>query len=137
MGTRLVTGSGAPTSSMVYKLVSREGASGTMEPVAKASSGKASVGGEKYALRRRSAEGVATHELVGISHEPHDDGDDRPLLVDYVTGGELHDGFTGPEGVQRARRRHAESVAELPRAARRLSEGEPVIPTVIEPGTAH
>ena len=65
------------------------------------------------------------------------DGDDRPLLVDYVTGGELHDGFTGPEGVQRARRRHAESVAELPRAARRLSEGEPVIPTVIEPGTAH
>ena len=137
VGTRLVTGSGAPTSSMVYKLVSREGASGTMEPVAKASSGKASVGGEKYALRRRSAEGVATHELVGISHEPHDDGDDRPLLVDYVTGGELHDGFTGPEGVQRARRRHAESVAELPRAARRLSEGEPVIPTVIEPGTAH
>lgn len=57
--------------------------------------------------------------------------------MDYVTGGELHDGFTGPEGVQRARRRHAESVAELPRAARRLSEGEPVIPTVIEPGTAH
>ncbi|MFL0423853.1 MULTISPECIES: nicotinate phosphoribosyltransferase [Kocuria] len=137
VGTRLVTGSGAPTSSMVYKLVSREGTSGTMEPVAKASSGKASVGGEKYALRRRSAEGVATQELVGISHEPHDDGDDRPLLVDYVTGGELHDGFTGPEGVQRARRRHAESVAELPRAARRLSEGEPVIPTVIEPGTAH
>lgn len=32
VGTRLVTGSGAPTSSMVYKLVAREGTSGTMEP---------------------------------------------------------------------------------------------------------
>ena len=137
VGTRLVTGSGAPTSSMVYKLVSREGASGTMEPVAKASSGKASVGGEKFALRRRSPLGVATHEIVGVSHEPRDDGDDRPLLVDYVTGGELRDGFTGPEAVRTARARHTESVAELPRAAHRLSEGEPVIPTVIEPGTAH
>lgn len=137
VGTRLVTGSGAPTSSMVYKLVSREGASGTMEPVAKASSGKASVGGEKYALRRRNPQGVATHEMVGVSHLPEDDGDDRPLLVDYVTGGELREGFTGPEAVVRARTRHAESIAELPRAARRLSEGEPVIPTVIEPGTAH
>ena len=39
--------------------------------------------------------------------------------------------------VTRARQRHVDSVAELPRAARRLSEGEPVIPTVIEPGTAH
>jgi len=137
VGTRLVTGSGAPTSSMVYKLVSREGVSGTMEPVAKASSGKASVGGEKHALRRRNPQGVATHEIVGVSHTPQDDGDDRPLLVDYVTGGELREGFTGPAGVRRARERHAASVAELPRAARRLSEGEPVIPTVIEPGTAH
>ena len=137
VGTRLVTGSGAPTSSMVYKLVSREGASGTMEPVAKASSGKASVGGEKFALRRRSPQGVATHEIVGVSHAPQDDGDDRPLLVDYVTGGELRDGFTGPEAVRQARAHHAASVAELPRAAHRLSEGEPVIPTVIEPGTAH
>lgn len=137
VGTRLVTGSGAPTSSMVYKLVAREGASGTMEPVAKASSGKASVGGEKFALRRRNDQGVATQEIVGISHEPTDDGDDRELLVDYVTGGELREGFVGAQAVERARERHAQSVAELPRAARRLSEGEPVIPTVIEPGTAH
>ncbi|MDN5699213.1 MAG: nicotinate phosphoribosyltransferase [Kocuria sp.] len=137
VGTRLVTGSGAPTSSMVYKLVARQGTSGTMEPVAKASSGKASVGGEKFALRRRNSQGVATQEIVGISHEPTDDGDDRELLIDYVTGGELRDGYVGAQAVERARERHARSVAELPRAARRLSEGEPVIPTVIEPGTAH
>ncbi|WP_308495844.1 MULTISPECIES: nicotinate phosphoribosyltransferase [unclassified Candidatus Sulfotelmatobacter] len=137
VGTRLVTGSGAPTSSMVYKLVAREGASGVMEPVAKASSGKASVGGEKFALRRRDDQGVATQEIVGVSHEPTDDGDDRELLVEYVTGGELRDGYVGAPAVGRARERHALSVAELPRAARRLSEGEPVIPTIIEPGTAH
>ncbi|GAA4703738.1 nicotinate phosphoribosyltransferase [Kocuria gwangalliensis] len=137
VGTRLVTGSGAPTSSMVYKLVAREGASGTMEPVAKASSGKASVGGEKFALRRRNDQGEATQEIVGVSHEPTDDGDDRELLVHYVTGGELRDGYVGAQAVGRARERHALSVAELPRAARRLSEGEPVIPTIIEPGTAH
>jgi nicotinate phosphoribosyltransferase len=47
------------------------------------------------------------------------------------------DGWTGPAGVERARARHAASVAELPRSARRLSEGDPVIPTVVEPaGTA-
>lgn len=137
VGTRLVTGSGAPTSSMVYKLVAREGTSGTMEPVAKASSGKASVGGEKFALRRRNEQGVATQEIVGISHEPTDDGDDRELLVEYVTGGELRDGYVGAQAVGRARERHARSVAELPRTARRLSEGDPVIPTVIQPGTAH
>lgn len=105
--------------------------------MAKASSGKASVGGEKFALRRRNDAGVATQEIVGISHEPTDDGDDRELLVDYVTGGELRDGYVGAQAVERARERHAQSMAELPRAARRLSEGEPVIPTVIEPGTAH
>jgi len=31
--------------------------------------------------------------------------------------------------VRRATARHAASLAELPEAARRLSEGEPVIPT--------
>ena len=35
----------------------------------------------------------------------------------------------GEEGVRRATARHAASLAELPEAARRLSEGEPIIPT--------
>ena len=137
VGTRLVTGSGAPTSSMVYKLVAREGRSGELEPVAKASSGKASVGGEKFALRRRDTSGVATHEIVGIFHRPEDDGDDRALLVEYAQDGQVAADYVGPDAVRRSRERHAASVAELPRAARRLSDGEPVIPTVIEPGTAH
>ena len=61
-----------------------------------------------------------------------DDGDDRPLMQDFVRGGELVEGWTGPEAVQRARKRHDDSVRELPRAATRLSEGEAAIPTVLE-----
>lgn len=132
VGTRLVTGSGVPTSSMVYKLVARENSAGELEPVAKKASGKGSVGGRKTALRRRYPQGVATHEIVGVDTVPVDDGDDRPLMQAFVRDGEVLDGWTGPEAVTRAGQRHAASVHELPRAASRLSEGEPVIPTVME-----
>src|SRR5690606_2123454 len=43
VGTSVVTGSGAPTCGMVYKLVEREGADGAMAGVVKASTSKASV----------------------------------------------------------------------------------------------
>ena len=43
VGTRLVTGSGAPTCAMVYKLTERENADGVMQPVAKKSKDKATV----------------------------------------------------------------------------------------------
>ena len=46
-----------------------------------------------------------------------------------LTDASDHIPFTGEEGVRRATARHAASLAELPEAARRLSEGEPVIPT--------
>src|SRR5690606_35508856 len=49
VGTSVVTGSGAPTCGMVYKLVERENADGVMEPVVKASAAKASIGGRKSA----------------------------------------------------------------------------------------
>lgn len=51
VGTRVVTGSGHPTASMVYKLVAREDDEGRMIGVAKKSKDKQSVGGRKYALR--------------------------------------------------------------------------------------
>ncbi|WP_460464596.1 nicotinate phosphoribosyltransferase [Arthrobacter pigmenti] len=132
VGTSLVTGSGAPTASMVYKLVSREDDNGNFVPVAKTSKNKVSVGGRKYALRRRNQHGVATDEVVGIGRAPVDDGDDRPLLQQFVAGGELLPGWTGPEAVVRAARRHNESMAELPAEALRLQRGEAVIPTEFE-----
>ena len=128
VGTALVTGSGAPTASMVYKLVQRENGVGKMENVAKKSKDKASVGGRKWALRRRNAGGVAETEVIGIGERPQDDGNDRQLMIELVRDGEVVD----HQDIHEARSRHAAARAELPRAATQLSRGEPVIPTVYE-----
>ena len=132
VGTSLVTGSGAPTASMVYKLVSRTDDSGEFVSVAKAAKNKTSKGGRKYALRRLNERGVATQELVGVGHRPEDDGNDRQLLQQFIKNGELLPGWTGSEGVFRARQRHMDSMAELPAVVNRLQRGEPAIPTVYE-----
>lgn len=129
VGTKLVTGSGAPTSSMVYKIVARENSDGVMEPVAKASKNKASVGGRKNAVRRINESGIATAELIGVDVTAPTDSNDRELLVDFVVNGKLQPGFTGAEGARAASTRHAQSIRELPRNASRLSAGEPVIPS--------
>jgi nicotinate phosphoribosyltransferase len=126
VGTQLVTGSGHPTCGFVYKLVAREGDGGEMVSVAKRSTDKISIGGRKYALRRRSAEGVAEAEVVGIGEPPVDDGDDRPLLVPLVRSGEV----VGRESLDDARARHLSSRGELPQAAQQMSRGEPVIATI-------
>ncbi|WP_074709986.1 nicotinate phosphoribosyltransferase [Arthrobacter alpinus] len=132
VGTSLVTGSGAPTASMVYKLVSREGDDGEFVSVAKAAKNKASVGGRKYAMRRLNGSGIATSEVVGIGHNPASDSNDRVLLEEFMVDGVLVPGWTGAEGVVRATTRHAASMAEMPGTARRLQRGEPVIPTEYE-----
>ncbi|ALX04192.1 nicotinate phosphoribosyltransferase [Aeromicrobium erythreum] len=128
VGTSLVTGSGAPTSGFVYKLVARADDGDALVPVAKKSADKASVGGRKWALRRRSATGTAQAEVVGIGAPPHDDGDDRSLLVPFVEGGtRVHH-----DTLDDARARHAAAIAELPAAAHKLSAGEPVLETIFE-----
>ncbi|WP_308213219.1 nicotinate phosphoribosyltransferase [Nocardioides pinisoli] len=126
VGTQLVTGSGHPTCGFVYKLVAREDADGELVSVAKKSTDKISIGGRKYALRRRGPSGVAEAEVVGIGAVPEDDGDDRPLLVPLVRDGEV----VGRATLEEARARHRASVAELPRSVTMMSAGEPVIPTV-------
>ncbi len=128
VGTQLVTGSGHPTCGFVYKLVVARGRAGELEPVAKRSADKVSVGGRKYALRRRSPSGVAEAEVIGIGHPPVDDGDDRALLVPLVRAGEV----VGREPLERrARRGTSPSRAELPVAIQQMSRGEPVIPTLL------
>ncbi len=126
VGTQLVTGSGHPTCGFVYKLVSREGDHEEMVSVAKRSTDKASIGGRKYALRRRTADGVAEAEVIGIGDPPVDDGDDRSLLVPLVRRGEV----VGRESLGDARERHLSARSELPQAAQQMSRGEPVIPTI-------
>src|SRR6187200_2942624 len=58
-GTAVVTGSGAPTAEMVYKLVEVDG-----RPVAKRSEHKGSHGGRKTALRAHKPTGTAIEEIV-------------------------------------------------------------------------
>ncbi len=128
VGTSLVTGSGSPTCGFVYKLVARASstaADAPMVPVAKKSADKLSIGGRKWALRRRSPEGVAQAEILGIGAPPPDDGDDRPLLVELVRSGEI----VGREPLEASRQRHCDALAELPIQAHKLSRGEPAIPT--------
>ena len=134
VGTSVVTGSGAPTCAMVYKLVAREGADRTLRPVAKTSPLKVSVGGRKTAARRLDDGGHAVEEVVVVGPDADvrawsPDGGMRPLHVPLVTDGEVDRRWVGAAGVQAARERHAASRAELPRHARRLSAGEPALPT--------
>ena len=136
VGTSLVTGSGAPTCGMVYKLVAREGSSGELEPVAKHSIAKASVGGRKVAARRLDPAGRAAAEVVVTGSDEAvrawtpDSADLRPLVQPLVIDGVVQPGWTGPEGVRRAAARHAASRDELPRGARRLSADEAALPTM-------
>ncbi len=133
VGTALVTGSGHPTSSFVYKLVARATGApdGPLVPVAKKSVDKASVGGRKYPARRLR-DGVADAELIGID-APVSAGDAeiRPLMVKLVEAGEV----VGDEPLDAARDRHRIRRAELPRDALKMSRGEPVLPTVFVPAT--
>jgi nicotinate phosphoribosyltransferase len=124
VGTRLVTGSGAPTAGMVYKMAARASADGSLEPVAKYSPGKNTRGGRKTALRRR-VDGVAHAEIVTTSRG-HPTTDDRPLQMPLV-----HDGsVVGREPLHAAVDRHRAARDELPDHARQLSSGEPAIPTL-------
>jgi nicotinate phosphoribosyltransferase len=132
VGTSLVTGSGAPTASMVYKLVSRTDDAGDFVSVAKAAKNKTSMGGRKYALRKLNDHGTATQESVGLGRRPEDDGNDRSLLQQFMKNGELLPGWTGHDGVLRARQRHADTMAELPPVVNRLQRGEAAIPTIYE-----
>ena len=125
VGTALVTGSGHPTCGFVYKLVARSDDAGAMVSVAKKSKDKVSVGGRKFAMRRRSIKGVAEAEVIGVGKPPTDDGDDRPLLVPLVRDGAV----VGREDLETIRKRHLSARDELPIRARQLSRREPIIPT--------
>jgi nicotinate phosphoribosyltransferase len=128
VGTQLVTGSGHPTCSMVYKLVARARSTdpGTpLEPVAKKSlGGKMSVGGRKWAARRLDADGIAEAEVVGVGEVPAELAE-RQLLVELVKGGDV----VAREPLDAARARHTAARAGLPLSATQLSRGEAVIPT--------
>ncbi|MEU5833373.1 nicotinate phosphoribosyltransferase [Streptomyces diacarni] len=127
VGTQLVTGSGHPTASMVYKLVARadsDDPAAPLRPVSKRSlGGKTSLGGAKWAARPLDADGVAEAEIVGSGPVP-DELADHQLQVRLVENGTV----VGREPLEAARARHRASLARLPMSAMQLSRGEPVLP---------
>ncbi|MCO4694274.1 nicotinate phosphoribosyltransferase [Streptomyces sp. NPDC096538] len=128
VGTQLVTGSGHPTASMVYKLVARaetaDPGAPLMSVAKKSTGGKTSVGGRKWAARRLDAYGVAEAEVIGTGEVPPELAE-RQLLVPLVRGGEV----VARETLDVVRDRHAAARAGLPLSATQLSRGEPVLPT--------
>ncbi len=71
-GTSVVTGSGAPTAGLVYKLVEVDG-----RPVAKRSAHKATQGGRKQAFRTYKPSGTAIEEIVVAAGRRVDAADAR------------------------------------------------------------
>ena len=133
VGTNVVI---APSPGFVYKLVARGSSpdpSTPMESVGKKSKGKNTLGGRKFAMRRLDARGTAEAEVIGLGTAPENDGNDRNLLVPIIEGGKVvYDAV-----LEDARARHVESLEELPAGARRISNGDPAIETIIldEAGT--
>lgn len=135
VGTSVVTGSGYPTASMVYKLVARQDAAGAWIGVAKASADKASHGGRKAAFRTID-DGVARSERILVADgferldAPASDAEGRALQVTLIDNGDIDTAHEGPEGTAAARAHHARVREELPVRALALSKSDPAIPTV-------
>ena len=131
VGTRVVTGSGAPTAGFVYKLVAvGDGAERDLRAVAKRSLDKESAGGRKRAVRLCDGDGVARAELLLL------DGEEpavppgwtaRPLQQRYVEAGEIRARATPAAQVDAARTRLRRSLDELAPEARSCAPGPPAL----------
>lgn len=123
VGTSLVTGSGAPTAGMVYKLVEVDGL-----PVAKRASHKESRGGAKTAVRTAKQSGTIVEEVIYRSGgpEPTLELPARPLQIPLVRGGKPVEGLPS---LTQSRDHLAAGLVSLPWEGLGLSHGDPAIPT--------
>lgn len=126
LGTRLVTGSGAPTAELVYKLVAIADGTGDdapLRPVAKTSPGKGHRGGRKVATRVLDRDGWAIEERVVTADDEiaalPADHHERGLQVPWMRKGEI----LRPFAADAARAHHLTVRAELPDEARSLDPG--------------
>jgi nicotinate phosphoribosyltransferase len=123
-GTAVVTGSGAPTAGLIYKLVEVDG-----RAVVKRSENKATVGGRKVAVRRHKPTGTATEEIVVSQGVPDRHPNDRLLQRSYLVGGEPVDLPTLAESREHLR----QCLISIPWEGLKLSAGDPAIPVTIVP----
>lgn len=125
-GTAVVTGSGAPTAGLVYKLVEVEG-----RPVVKRSENKATVGGRKTAIRRHKPTGTATEEIVVSQGVPDHQANDRLLQRSFVADGEIMETSALAESREHLR----QCLISIPWEGLKLSAGDPAIPVTVVPTT--
>nr|WP_296074911.1 nicotinate phosphoribosyltransferase [uncultured Actinoplanes sp.] len=123
-GTAVVTGSGAPTAGLVYKLVEVEG-----RPVVKRSENKATVGGRKTAVRRHKPTGTATEEIVVSQGVPDHQVNDRLLQRPFVAAGEIVD----QPALTESRDHLRQCLISIPWEGLKLSAGDPAVPVTIVP----
>ncbi|MER7165554.1 nicotinate phosphoribosyltransferase [Micromonospora sp. NPDC000207] len=125
-GTSVVTGSGAPTASLVYKLVEVTG-----RPVVKRSEHKATIGGRKVAVRRHKPTGTAVEEIVVTQGVPDQRPHDRLLQRTYVADGEPVD----LPSLDESREHLRQCLISIPWEGLKLSAGDPAIPVTVVPGS--
>jgi nicotinate phosphoribosyltransferase len=131
VGTSVVTGSGAPTASMVYKLVEVDGI-----PVEKRSAHKESHGGRKQALRLAKPTGTIVEEVVypfGAQPRGPQGFVERQLMTTLVRRGEP----VQSPGLEAGRERVREGLRSLPWDGLKLSRGEPAIRTRMIAAASH
>ncbi|MFG1650888.1 nicotinate phosphoribosyltransferase [Micromonospora sp. NPDC049275] len=123
-GTAVVTGSGAPTAGLVYKLVEVEG-----RPVVKRSEHKATIGGRKVAVRRHKPTGTATDEIIVPQGVPDRQANDRLLQRSYVIDGEP----VALPTLDESREHLRECLISIPWEGLKLSAGDPAVPVTVVP----
>ncbi|MCZ7376619.1 nicotinate phosphoribosyltransferase [Micromonospora sp. WMMC250] len=123
-GTAVVTGSGAPTAGLVYKLVEVEG-----RPVVKRSEHKATIGGRKVAVRRHKPTGTATEEIIVPQGVPDRKPNDRMLQHSYVADGEP----VSLPTLDQSREHLRECLISIPWEGLKLSAGDPAVPVTVVP----
>ncbi|MDO4929016.1 MAG: nicotinate phosphoribosyltransferase [Corynebacterium sp.] len=122
VGTSVVTGSGAPTAGMVYKLVEVDG-----YPVAKRSWGKKMVGGTKRGIRSHRATGTAVEELIIPFDAPKPESeqlDIRELTIPYMRDGQVVENLPT---LEESRAYLAGQLVSLPWEGLALSKDDPVL----------
>ncbi|MEV4478996.1 nicotinate phosphoribosyltransferase [Micromonospora coxensis] len=125
-GTAVVTGSGAPTAGLVYKLVEVEG-----RAVVKRSEHKATIGGRKVAVRRHKPTGTATEEVVVPQGVPDRQPNDRLLQRSFIADGEP----VALPSLDESREHLRQCLISIPWEGLKLSAGDPAIPVTVVPAS--
>jgi nicotinate phosphoribosyltransferase len=123
-GTAVVTGSGAATAGLIYKLVEVDG-----RAVVKRSENKSTIGGRKTSLRRHKPTGTATEEVIVSQGRPAARPHDRDLQRPFIRAGQ-----TVPDlpSLVDSREHLRECLISIPWEGLKLSAGDPAIPTTFE-----